>query len=369
MPATRTIGKSMFTLAACWVALLPNPLIARAAQSGSGASALARRAGARSDLPQTMRAVAIDRPGGPEVLTLRTLPVPRLSAGEVLIAVHTAGVSAWDPDIRERLAFISRPRFPYVMGSDAAGIVAALGPEVRTFKVGDAVYAYCWDSPKGGFYAEYAAVSANCVARLPKGVALSEAGALGASGLTALQGIDVALHIKPGETLIIHGASGGVGTLAVQLAKLRGAKVLATASGDDGVALVRRLGADLAINGRRDDIAAAARNFAPDGVDAVLALAGGDALERCIDAVRRAGRVAFPRGIAAEPKAHAGITIVPYDAISEPEALQLERLNRAIEARRFEIPIAAEYPLADAARAHERVSAGHVLGKVILRVR
>jgi NADPH:quinone reductase-like Zn-dependent oxidoreductase len=316
-----------------------------------------------------MQAAAIDRVGGPEVLTIHTLPVPEVGAGEILIAVQTAGVAIWDADIRQRLAFASKPLFPFVMGSDGAGLVAAVGSGATRFKVGEAVYGYCWNNPKGGFYAEYVAVPANCVAHLPKGVTLDNAGVLGASGMTALQGIDGALRIRPGEKLIIHGASGAVGTLAVQFAKLRGAKVLATASGDDGVALVRRLGADVAVDGRHGDIAAAARSFAPHGVDAVLALAAGDALQLCIDALRAGGRLAFPHGIASEPKPREGIVIVPYDAIEGSQETGMARLNEAIEARRFEIPIAAEYPLADAAKAHERLAAGHVLGKLMLRVR
>src|SRR5689334_6975669 len=117
-----------------------------------------------AEIPKTMRAAAIDHPGGPEVLTLHTLPVPDVGADEVLIAVHTAGVAIWDADIRQRLAHASKPQFPFVMGSDGAGLVAAVGSKVTRFKVGDAVYAYCWDNPKGGFYAEYAAVPTSCVA-------------------------------------------------------------------------------------------------------------------------------------------------------------------------------------------------------------
>jgi NADPH:quinone reductase-like Zn-dependent oxidoreductase len=316
-----------------------------------------------------MRAAAIDRVGGPEVLTIHTLPVPEVGAGEILIAVQTAGVAIWDVDIRQRLAWASKPHFPFVMGSDGAGLVAAVGSGVTRFKVGEAVYGYCWDNSKGGFYAEYAAVPAKCVAHLPKGVTLDDAGALGASGMTALQGIDVALRIQPGEKLIIHGASGAVGTLAVQFAKLRGAKVLATASGNDGMALVQRLGADMAVDGRHGDIAAAARSFAPQGADAVLALAAGDGLQLCIDALRAGGRVAFPHGIPSEPKPRQGIVIVPYDAVEGSQETGMAHLNEAVESRQFEIPIAAEYPLADAAKAHERLAAGHILGKLMLRVR
>ena len=340
--------------------------VSRAGQLGTGASALAApAAGARSDLPKLMRAAAIDRNGGPEVLTVHTLPIPQIGADEVLIAVHTAGVAVWDAGLRQRPS--SKPHFPLVLGSDGAGIVAVVGAAVTRFKVGEAVYAYCWDNPKGGFYAEYVAVPASCAARLPKGVTLDNAGVLGASGLTALQGIDDALRVQPGERVIIHGASGAVGTLAIQFAKLRGARVLATASGDDGIALVRHLGADEAVDGRHGDIAAAARSFAPQGADAVLALASGDGLQRCIDALRPGGRIAFPNGIGSEPSPREGITVMAYDAVEGTE--ELSRLNQAVEARKFKIPIAAEYSLADAAKAHKRLAAGHLLGKIVLRIR
>ncbi|HEV7610010.1 MAG TPA: NADP-dependent oxidoreductase [Steroidobacteraceae bacterium] len=320
-------------------------------------------------IPATMNAVAIDQPGGPEALVLRTLPVPGVEANEVLIAVHSAGVAVWDTQIRKSLAFINAPKFPYVLGSDGSGLVAAVGRSVTRFKVGDAVYAYCWDNPKGGFYAEFVAVSSDCVARIPKGISLDAAGALGASGLTALSGVDRALSIKRGDTVIIHGASGAVGTLALQLAKLRGARVLATASGEEGLALVSRLGADAVVDGRNGDITAAARAFAPKGADAVLAFAGGAALEKCLDALRAGGRVAYPNGVEPVPKPREGLTIIPFDALSGDQKVQFAQLNRAIEARHFEVPIAATFSLAEAANAHRRIEAGKVAGKVVLKIR
>jgi NADPH:quinone reductase-like Zn-dependent oxidoreductase len=170
------------------------------------------------------------------------------------------------------------------------------------------------------------------------------------------------------ESLIILGASGGVGTLAVQLAKRRGARVLAIASGKDGVALARRLGADEAIDGHQEDLAAAAQRFAPLGVNAVLALAGGAALEQCIHALHPGGRLAYPHGIEPEPEPgrHHGIDIIAYDAT--PGARELEILARELASGDLDIPIAGEYTLGQAAQAHERLAAGHVLGKLVLRV-
>jgi NADPH:quinone reductase-like Zn-dependent oxidoreductase len=259
-------------------------------------------------VPSTMRAAAIDRFGGPQVLTLHVLPVPAVDSNEVLIAVHTAGVGSWDADMREGWSPDGRrPRFPLVLGTDGSGTIATVGSLVRRFAPGDAVYAYTFASPKGGFYAEYVCVPANNVGRPPDVLTLKEAGAVTVTGITALQGIDDTLRIKRGEAVVIHGAAGGVGSLALQFAKMRGARVLATATGADGIRFVRRLGADAAADGRREDLAAAARRFAPDGVDAVLALAGGPPLTRLLDAVKRGGRVAYPNGVEPAPRQGDGI--------------------------------------------------------------
>jgi NADPH:quinone reductase-like Zn-dependent oxidoreductase len=317
-------------------------------------------------VPKTMHAAAIDHPGGPEVLSIHTLPVPQLEANEVLIAVDTAGVGGWDADMREGWSPSGRTHFPLVLGSDGAGTVAAVGSRVRRFKPGDRVYAYAWDNPKGGFYAEYVAVRAEAVAHIPKPLDLKHAGAIPVTGLTALQGIDDALHIKKGQSIVVHGASGGVGSLALQFAKLRGARVLATASGHDGLAFVRELGADMAADGRHGDIVAAVGSFAPDGVDAVLALAGGGALERCIEAVRGGGRVVYPNGVEPKPRKRRGIDVISYDATAGVR--EFEHLGRAVEASKPKIGIAGEYRLAEAAKAHQRLARGHVVGKIVLRI-
>ena len=328
----------------------------------SGAAAPATPA-----VPPTMRAVVIDRLGGPQELKTRELPAPRPGPGEVLIALDTAGVAIWDAEIRAEGFDGKQPRFPLVLGTDGAGTVAALGAGVRGLKVGDAVYSYSWDNPAGGFYAEYVAVAAERVALVPRGMDLLHAGAMGTTALTAIQGIDDALHLRKGETVVIHGASGGVGLLAIQFARQRGARVLATASGAEAKALVRRLGADAVADGRGGDLAGNLARFAPHGVDAVLALAGGDALENCAGAVRPGGRLAYPEGVRPVPKPRAGLKIIPYNAT--PGAEQYARLGRAIAEMNFIVPIAGEYALADAKAAHERLAAGHVLGKLVLRVR
>jgi len=317
-------------------------------------------------IPETMRAVAIDRHGGPSVLSMHEVPVPRVGASEVLIAVNTAGVGGWDASMRAGPAESAHSHYPKILGTDGSGTIVAAGSRVRRFDVGEHVFAYRYENPKGGFYAQYVVLPATHVARVPAGYDLLEAGAATVTSLTALQGVDDALHLQRGETVLIHGASGAVGSLAVQFAKARGARVLATASRREGVAFVRRLGPDLVVDGKKDDINAVARAFAPDGIDALLAFVGGPSLTRCLSALRRGGRVAYPNGIAPVPRARRGIRITAYDA--EPGIREFERLDRAWRETRLQIPIAKAYTLANAVRAHQRLAEGHVLGKIVLRV-
>ena len=220
----------------------------RSAVAMGVALALWHTAGAA--VPQTMRAAAIDAAGGPGVITLHTLPVPKPDADEVLIAVDTADVAVWDASARAHPEEMTHGHFPLVLGTDGSGVIAAVGAQVRGFKPGDPVYAYMWDNPKGGFYAEYVALPAKQVGHVPAGLSLRDAGAIAASALTAIQGIDDALHIRSGETLIIHGASGGVGVLALQFARLMGARVLGISSSDEKLQRARSLGLDAGLNYR-----------------------------------------------------------------------------------------------------------------------
>jgi NADPH:quinone reductase-like Zn-dependent oxidoreductase len=218
---------------------------------------------------------------------------------------------------------------------------------------------------EGGFYAEYVALDEEVVAPIPKGLGAEEAGALGADGVTALRGLDDQLHLAAGEALLIYGASGGIGHLAVQLAKRMGARVLAVASGSDGVELVRRLGADAAVDGKREDVGRAARDFAPGGLDAALVLVHGESLAPALAAVRKGGRVAYPNGVEPAPAAPEGVQLVAYDG--EPGRDAFERLDRLIAAGPFHVELGRVYPLDEAARAHREIGQHHV-GKLALRM-
>jgi NADPH2:quinone reductase len=313
-----------------------------------------------------MRAAAIDHFGGPEVIRPRELPVPEVGPDEVLIRVEAAGVGVWDPEEREgHLAglFGATPRFPHVLGSDGAGTVEAVGKRVRKFKPGDRVYAYGFMNPKGGFYAQYAVVKEENAAHVPPNLSIEQAGAMPVDAITALCGLDT-LGLKRGQTVMIIGASGGVGHLAVQLAKRLGARVLAVASGDDGVALAKKLGADEAVDGHKGDVEAAARAFAPEGIDAALVTAGGPEVDRALRAMRPGGIVAYPNGVEPEPQAEPGVRVEAYDGTPTPELL--ERLNQLIAAGPFEVHVARTFPLERAAEAHKALE-GHFVGKLAIK--
>jgi NADPH2:quinone reductase len=315
-----------------------------------------------------MKAAAIDRFGPPSALKLHTLPVPEPAPHEVLIALHASGIGVWDADIRKGWWPRGRPKFPLVLGTDGAGTVVQKGSRVRRFDVGDRVWAYEFTNGKGGFYAELVAVNADHVGRVPKRLDLLHAGAGAVTALTALQGTDDTLRLRRGETVLIFGATGAVGTMAVQFARRRGARVIATASGRKAMRLVRSLGAAAVFDGRARDATDQLRELAPQGVDAVLAFAGGPALDRCLDVVKPGGRVAHPNGVEPEPKRRRRrFTVAGYDA--EPSPKSFARLARAAEEARLRVPIAARYPLAQASRAHARLERGRVIGRIALRIR
>lgn len=318
----------------------------------------------QADIPREMKAAAFDHVGGPEVLHTETLPVPEPRPWQVLVRLDSAGIGVWDPEVRAGDIELGRREFPRIIGNDGAGEVVAVGSEVERHRVGDRVFAYSFEA---GFYAEYAALAEYEIAPIPRGLSAEEAGALGADGVTALRGLEDQLHLAPGQALMVYGASGGVGHLAVQLAKRLGARVLAVASGRDGVELVRRLGADAAVDGKRDDVAGAARAFAPGGLDAALVLAHGESLAPALGLVRKGGRIAHPNGVEPAPRAPEGVSLLAYDG--EPGRDALERLGQLISSGPgpFHVVLGRVYRLEEAAQAHREVQRHH-LGKLAFRI-
>jgi NADPH:quinone reductase len=311
-----------------------------------------------------MRATALDGFGGPEKLVPRHLPVPAIGPDEVLVRVHTAGVGIWDVKARRGEWATGSEHFPLVLGADGSGTVVTAGADVRDLNPGDLVYGYLSGESKGGFYAEYVAVNGDHLAPIPTRLDLRDAGGIATTGITALAGIDDALALRAGDTIIIHGATGGVGSVAVQFAKLRGAHVIATARGADGVQFLRRLGIDDAVDVQHDDVLAFAQQLVPGGADALLAFAGGPGLGRALEALRPGARIAYPNGVTIP--ARDGSDARAFDGV--PSRAAFARLSATIDAGPFEVPIGALFALDEAADAHRLLERGHVLGKVLLGV-
>ncbi|MDZ5700208.1 NADP-dependent oxidoreductase [Chelativorans sp. M5D2P16] len=323
-------------------------------------------------IPDRMLAAAIDRFGGVEEFKVQSLRVPEIDRDEVLIRVEAVGVGVWDQWEREGVFFDLfrerhgfEPQFPYIIGFDGAGTVAAVGEAVQRFKVGDRVYADRHINPKGGFYAEYVAVKADFASHIPGNLTVEQAGAMPVDAITALLGLDDVLGLEKGETLMIFGAGGGLGHLAVQLAKRMGVRVFAVASGTDGVALARRSGADFAVDGRKEDVLAAARAFEPAGLDAALLTAGGEAAQHALQILRPGGRVAYPRGVSPTPEAQLNFTVEEY-AGDEARREILDKLDHLITSNSFEVHVAQSFTLDQAADAHHALGE-HYLGKLALR--
>jgi NADPH:quinone reductase-like Zn-dependent oxidoreductase len=220
-------------------------------------------------------------------------------------------------------------------------------------------------NPKGGFHAQYIVLNETNLSRIPAKAKLTiqQAGAMPVDAITALTGLDATLGLKANESILILGASGGIGHMAVQLAKRMGARVLAVASGEDGVAFVRGLGADKVVDGHKDDIQAAAREFAQKGLDAVLLTTGGAAAEKALSTLREGGRAAVVNGVQPIPKERPGIKIQSFNGEYNPPPF--EKLNRLIEAGPFEVHVARTFTLDQAVEA-QRALDDHYLGKLAL---
>jgi NADPH:quinone reductase-like Zn-dependent oxidoreductase len=315
-----------------------------------------------------MKAAAIDRFGGPEVMHTELLPTPKPSQREVLIEVKCAGVGVWEPSLMRGEWGDGQAGFPRVLGSDGSGVVVEIGDKVKGLKPGDRVYGYGIDSQKGGFFAEFVALSEDKVTKIPGSLTFDQAGALAIDGITGLVGL-AELKVQEGGSIIIIGASGGIGHLAVQLARRMGLHVLAVVSGSDGMSLCRRLGCDAVVDGKRDDVEKAAREFRPDGYAGALVLAGReDRWQGVLELVNRRGRIVYPNGVEPEPKAPSGVKVKAYDGIVTPK--MFERLNALIEKDAgvpFHVEVSRSFPLEQAAVAMKEVEQHHV-GKIELRV-
>lgn len=307
-----------------------------------------------------MKAAYIDHHGGPEVLTFGDLPDPVAGAGEVVVDIHAASVNAADWKVRSG-NYGRVDSFPYVLGRDLSGVVAAVGDGVADLAVGDNVFAVC-DVGQEGAYAEKIAIKAAICAPKPNSLSHVEAASLGLIGLTALVAVEDTLALQSGETILIQGGAGGVAGFAIQLAKHIGATVITTASAANH-GYVRGLGADQVIDYNAGDFAAQVADC-----DAVFDTVGGDVATRSFAALKPGGRAAFiASGANAPEPPRADVTSLrPKVGRDRPH---LERIVELVAAGAVSIPEITRYPLADAAKAHAVSEACHLRGKLVFEVR
>ncbi|OLB75127.1 MAG: alcohol dehydrogenase [Actinobacteria bacterium 13_2_20CM_2_71_6] len=310
-----------------------------------------------------MKAIAVHRFGGLEVLSLEELPEPPLGPDFVLIAARAAGVNPVDWKIREGYLTGRFPHHtPLILGWDVAGVVAAVGPAVTGFAVGDEVMAYARkDTVEYGTYAELVTVVDSAVAHKPAALSFAQAAALPLVGLTALQALE-AVGVGKGDRVLVHGAAGGVGHLAVQIARALGAEEIIGTASPRNHAFVRSLGA-IPVRYGAGLVEEVAALVGDDGrVDAVLDTVGGDTLVQSLRLVR-------------DPARHVSITDAQRVQAQggryvfvRPDGAGLARLADLAESGALTVEVQQEFPLAQAADAHRLIQTGHVRGKLVLSV-
>jgi NADPH:quinone reductase-like Zn-dependent oxidoreductase len=306
-----------------------------------------------------MKAVFIERFGGPEVLHYGDLPDPTAAAGEVVVDVAAASVNAADWKVRG--GEYAQASFPLVLGRDFSGQVAAVGAGVGDLKVGDAVFGVL-DAGREGAYAEKLAIKAAIVAKKPDALSPVVAAAVALTGLTAIRSLSDTLQLKRGETILISGGAGGVGSFAIQLAKHLGARVITTTSAANAD-YVRALGADRVIDYNAQDFTRAV-----DGCDAVFDTVGGEVAQQCFRVLRPGGRAAFIASGAQAPKPERGDVVALRPAVSRARA-PLERVAELVTAGAVRPPEIRLYRLTQAAEAHRLSQSRHFRGKLVFQVR
>lgn len=309
-----------------------------------------------------MRAAAIRALGGADQIQLIELPIPEPNADEVLIRVRAAGVGLWDAKVRQHnMAGNEAPRFPLVLGWECAGVVERTGAGVRQLAPGDEVFAYAF---RRGAYAEFVLCPETAAAPKPRSLSFEQAAAVPISGITAHQVIVEDLNVRAGETVLITAGAGGTGVFAIQLAAARGARVITTAS-EQNFDFLRDLGAGETVDYHRDDWPEAIRVGSGGGVDALLECIGGENFDCSLRAVRGGGRAV---SIVGPPSPGAPDNVDVKAIFGRPDAGRLRELARLIDAGELRVVVQEALPLAEAARAHQLVEAGHVRGKLVLVV-
>jgi putative PIG3 family NAD(P)H quinone oxidoreductase len=329
-------------------------------------------------LPATMRAVEITRPGGPEVLVEAERPVPRPGQGQILIRIEAAGINR--PDALQRAGLYNPPpQASDLPGLEAAGTIAALGPGVTGWAEGDEVCALL----PGGGNAEYAVTPASHALPVPAGLTMRQAACLPECFFTVWSNLFQRAGLGAGQRVLIHGGSSGIGTTAIQLAAVRGARVFATAGTDEKCAACAALGAERAINYRSEDfVAVAAAATGGRGLDLILDMVGGDYLARDVRALAPDGRlvmIAFLGGAKAELNFAQVMTkrLTVTGSTLRPQSIEAKaRIAAALEAEVWPLLASGRiapvmdrtFALEEAAAAHARMESSAHIGKIVLSV-
>lgn len=317
-----------------------------------------------------MKAIVIDEFGGPEKMVLREVARPLPADDEVVIRIAYAGVNPVDWKIREGLMEKIFPhRFPLTLGWDASGFIERVGRNVSPACIGQFVFAYCrqYGAPvECGTYAEYIAIPAAMAVPAPANLSPAQAAAVPLPALTAWQGLLDAGQLKASETVFVIGGAGGVGSMAIQIARHHGARVLTAASAANH-AFVASFGAHAAIDYRTERLEDAIARLAPGGVDLVFDCVGGAYLQEGLRLLRPGGRMVTIAGAPDEKRAaELGVSVKRIVATANPA--QLQEVSRLLEVGRLVPPPLEELPLNDVVIAHERSKSGHVRGKIVLKV-
>src|SRR5437763_6661251 len=310
----------------------------------------------------TMKAIVAHQWGGPEALKLEDVPLPQPKEDEILIKSFAAGVNSFDGSLLSgKYAKVFGTQLPWIPGYDVAGAIEKVGSNVKKFKAGDSVYAFI-SIPNGGGYAEYAVAKENEAALKPRALSFANAAGVPSVALTAWQALVDKANVQPGQTVLIQGASGGVGMFAIPIAKLRGAKVFATAS-TGNQDFLKQLGADVAIDYKTQKFEEIAKD-----VDVVVDGVGGETLARSYPIVKRGGFLVSLVGRVdqAQLDKH-GIRGVSLEAESNGD--QLAQIGRLIDEKKIKVVVSQTFPLADAANAQTRADTGHARGKIVLKAR
>lgn len=306
-----------------------------------------------------MKAVVAHTYGGPEVLKFEDVPVPEPKENEILVRVLASGVNPADPLILGgKYAQEFGTHLPLILGYDVAGVVAKTGAKISKLKVGDPVCAYLL---YGGGWAEYCISNETECALKPKSLEFTKAAAVPLAALTAWQALIDTANLSAGQTVLIHGGSGGVGSFAIQIAKARGARVLATAS-TANQDLLKQLGADVAIDYTKTKFEDVAKE-----VDVVLDVVGRDTLARSYMVVKKGGIiVTLVSGVDQSELTKHGIRGVAL--ASHPNASELAEIGRLIDAGKIKPIVSQVLPFAEAAKATEEAETHHTRGKIVLKI-